>query len=231
MAINNYVRFRRVTIGILFNSKFTLEMDGNASPVIILPSRTFNLRRERLTLTGATNLGRFAPPFATLLQQLRQIWQLADADGDSKLSLAEFCVGMHLIVCVSKKGLPCPATRPQSLSAGSDSTLVASSAQVLGGSPAKPVPQSPIVRPSPAMQPPSPSSAMLPLGAVASSSDAFNAFRSVNIGAQLTYVFVVCSVCMVLCLWFSTPVLACLVWYGDKMLSSCCGLGGYFARS
>lgn len=122
--------------------------------------------------------------FATILQQLRQIWQLADADGDSKLSLAEFCVGMHLIVCVSKKGLPCPATRPPSLFTGSGSTLggVANSAQVLGGSPAKPVPQSPIERSAPVMQPPSsPPSAMLPLGTVPSSSeDAFNAFRSVK---------------------------------------------------
>eukprot|EP00752_Nemacystus_decipiens_P003346 g3095.t1 len=117
-------------------------------------------------------------------EQLRQIWQLADADGDSRLSRAEFCVGMHLIVCVSKKGLPCPATRPPSLF-GSGSTLggVANSAQVLGGSPAKPVPQSPTVRPAPAMRPPSsPSSAMLPLGAVTSSSeDAFSAFSALAV--------------------------------------------------
>lgn len=121
------------------------------------------------------SLYRSAPLFATLLQQLRQIWQLADADGDSKLSLAEFCVGMHLIVCVSKKGLPCPATRPPSLFAGSGSTLGGvASTQALGGSPAKPVPQSPIVRPSPAMQPPSsPPSAMLPLGTASGSADAF----------------------------------------------------------
>eukprot|EP00903_Cladosiphon_okamuranus_P012756 g11924.t1 len=117
-------------------------------------------------------------------EQLRQIWQLADADGDSKLSLAEFCVGMHLIVCVSKKGLPCPATRPPSLFAVSGSKLggIASSAQVLGGSPAKPVPQSPIVRPSPATQPPSsPPSAMLPGAAASRSEDAFNAFSALAV--------------------------------------------------
>lgn len=50
-----------------------------------------------------------------LAQHLRQIWELSDADGDSKLSLAEFCVGMHLIVCASKKGLPIPAALPRSL--------------------------------------------------------------------------------------------------------------------
>lgn len=48
-------------------------------------------------------------------QHLRQIWELSDADGDYKLSLAEFCVGMHLIVCASKKGLPIPTALPRSL--------------------------------------------------------------------------------------------------------------------
>lgn len=175
-------------------------------------------------------------PFATLFQQLRQIWQLADADGDSKLSLAEFCVGMHLIVCVSKKGLPCPATRPPSLFAGSGGTLggVAGSVQVLGGSPANPMPQSPSVRPSPVRQPPSsPPSAMLPLGAVASSSeDAFNAFRSVNIERDESMnMQVACccvsSLCLVLGLWHSAPVRGCMVWCGSKMFSWCFGLGGF----
>lgn len=94
------------------------------------------------------------------------------------LSMSEFCVGMHLIVCVSKKGLPCPATRPPSLlpSAGSAASGGTTPAQALGGSHVNPVPQSPIVTPSPPMQPPSsPPSAMLPLGAVASSSE--DAFR------------------------------------------------------
>ncbi|CAM9257781.1 unnamed protein product [Ectocarpus sp. 8 AP-2014] len=110
-------------------------------------------------------------------EQLRQIWQLADADGDSKLSLAEFCVGMHLIVCVSKKGLPCPMTRPPSLLPGprSASGVATSPAQVHGGSLATSVPPSPVVRPSPAMRPPSsPPAVMMPLGTAASNSDAFS---------------------------------------------------------
>lgn len=153
-----------------------------------------SLRLKRRTYGQSISSFRSAPPFVTLVQQLRQIWQLADADGDSKLSLVEFCVGMHLIVCVSKKGLPCPATRPPSLFAGS--------AQLLGGSPAKSVPQSPIVRPSPVMQPPSsPPSAMLPLGAVASSSE--DAFRSVNMSSMDVHIAVsrISSMRIVLCLW------------------------------
>ncbi|CAM9898503.1 unnamed protein product, partial [Hapterophycus canaliculatus] len=104
-------------------------------------------------------------------EHLRQIWQLSDVDGDSKLSLAEFCVGMHLIVCVSKKGLPCPATRPRSLLAIQGGTLGTVA------SPSTPVPFSPVERPSSAMQPPSsPPSAMLSLVPGASSSeDAFSA--------------------------------------------------------
>lgn len=196
-----------------------------------LPSPTHDLRNEWLSLslkrrTDGQNISsdRFAPSFATLLQQLRQIWQLADADGDSKLSLAEFCVGMHLIVCVSKKGLPCPATRPPSLFADSGGTLggVANSAQVLGGSPAKPVPQSPIVRSALAMQPPSsPPSAMLPLGAAPSTSeDAFNAFRSVNMALDKYACFFVSSVCMVFA--YGTEWGGIFFW--------CFGLGGYSAR-
>lgn len=86
------------------------------------------------------------------------IWQLADADGDSKLSLAEFCVGMHLIVCVSKKGLAVPASVPSGLHVsvgiiGTGPGSLASLSQEQGGSPSPSVPQSPVVRRSSGMQP------------------------------------------------------------------------------
>ena len=48
---------------------------------------------------------------------LRNIWAMSDADKDNFLSEKEFCVAMHLIVCVSKKGLPLPGTLPGSLAA------------------------------------------------------------------------------------------------------------------
>lgn len=48
---------------------------------------------------------------------LRNIWTLSDVDKDSLLSEKEFCVAMHLIVCVSKKGLPLPGSLPGSLAA------------------------------------------------------------------------------------------------------------------
>lgn len=56
-----------------------------------------------------------APTLFGCPQHLRQIWDLSDADNDNKLSMAEFCVGMHLIVCVSKKGLAIPTSLPRSL--------------------------------------------------------------------------------------------------------------------
>ncbi|OWZ24527.1 hypothetical protein PHMEG_000417 [Phytophthora megakarya] len=46
---------------------------------------------------------------------LRDIWSMADVTQDSKLSVQEFYVAMHLIVCVSKRGLPMPPTLPQEL--------------------------------------------------------------------------------------------------------------------
>lgn len=88
-----------------------------------------------------------------LLKRLRQIWDLSDADNDTKLSMGEFCVGMHLIVCASKKGLAIPATVPRSLAiAGTASSLVTNPAPSLGGSSGTPVLQSPVMRPSPAVQ-------------------------------------------------------------------------------
>eukprot|EP00612_Vaucheria_litorea_P001929 CAMPEP_0171456600 /NCGR_PEP_ID=MMETSP0945-20130129/3019_1 /TAXON_ID=109269 /ORGANISM="Vaucheria litorea, Strain CCMP2940" /LENGTH=574 /DNA_ID=CAMNT_0011982051 /DNA_START=368 /DNA_END=2092 /DNA_ORIENTATION=- len=46
---------------------------------------------------------------------LKEIWDIADADRDSRLSLTEFISAMHLIVCVSKRNLPVPTSLPQSL--------------------------------------------------------------------------------------------------------------------
>ncbi|TDH67979.1 hypothetical protein CCR75_003465 [Bremia lactucae] len=46
---------------------------------------------------------------------LRDIWAMADITQDSKLNLQEFYVAMHLIVCVSKRGLPMPPSLPPEL--------------------------------------------------------------------------------------------------------------------
>lgn len=49
------------------------------------------------------------------IDALKQIWLLADKDADGKLTPKEFCVAWHLIICVTKKGLPLPRTLPLSL--------------------------------------------------------------------------------------------------------------------
>lgn len=46
---------------------------------------------------------------------LKSIWAMADCDKDNFLSPKEFCVAFHLIVCVSKRGWPCPPTLPPPL--------------------------------------------------------------------------------------------------------------------
>jgi len=48
---------------------------------------------------------------------LRNIWAMSDVDKDNFLSEKEFCVAMHLIICISKKGLPLPGTLPGALAA------------------------------------------------------------------------------------------------------------------
>lgn len=42
------------------------------------------------------------------MQLLNSIWHLADHNKDGKLSVNEFAVAFHLILCVSKKRLPLP---------------------------------------------------------------------------------------------------------------------------
>ena len=46
---------------------------------------------------------------------LKVIWAIADQDRDNKLSVNEFIIAMHLIVCVSKRGLPLPTKLPEEL--------------------------------------------------------------------------------------------------------------------
>lgn len=47
--------------------------------------------------------------------QLRIIWNMVDQPVDNRLDKLEFAMAMHLIVCVSKKGLPMPSALPFSL--------------------------------------------------------------------------------------------------------------------
>mmetsp|Transcript_25196 Transcript_25196/g.38075 ORF Transcript_25196/g.38075 Transcript_25196/m.38075 type:complete len:985 (-) Transcript_25196:86-3040(-) len=49
------------------------------------------------------------------IDQLKQIWNMVDFPVDNRLDRLEFGLAMHLIVCVSKKGLPLPASLPLSL--------------------------------------------------------------------------------------------------------------------
>ena len=48
-------------------------------------------------------------------ESLKAIWAMADDPVDNKLDSIEFAIAMHLIVCVTKKGLPMPPSLPSSL--------------------------------------------------------------------------------------------------------------------
>lgn len=48
-------------------------------------------------------------------EKLRKIWNLSDVDEDGSLTLNEFCIAMHLCICVSKRGLKLPSTLPSEL--------------------------------------------------------------------------------------------------------------------
>ena len=88
-------------------------------------------------------------------ENLRDIWNMVDTNPvDNRLDKLEFAMAMHLIVCIAKKNLPCPAKLPYSLKV---LKTVASES-----SPAQTVPQAPEAPPvmpalnhnsSPSMQP------------------------------------------------------------------------------
>ena len=48
-------------------------------------------------------------------EALKGIWAMVDDPIDNRLDSIEFAVAMHLIVCVTKKGLPTPLSLPPSL--------------------------------------------------------------------------------------------------------------------
>lgn len=61
---------------------------------------------------------------------MREIWNLADRSQDGRLNADEFSVAMHLIVCISKRGLPLPASLPIELENAVYSTNVSTLSHV-----------------------------------------------------------------------------------------------------
>lgn len=47
--------------------------------------------------------------------QLREVLRLADLDKDLKLSLDEFCIAMHMVLCITRKNFAMPSEVPQEL--------------------------------------------------------------------------------------------------------------------
>lgn len=58
---------------------------------------------------------------------LKSIWSLSDLDKDNRLDHPEFCVAMHLVVSLSKRGMQLPTTLPPELVPASKVHLVAPS--------------------------------------------------------------------------------------------------------
>ena len=48
-------------------------------------------------------------------EELKAIWLLSDLDRDNKLTIIEFAIATHLIMCKTKKDLPIPSTLPGEL--------------------------------------------------------------------------------------------------------------------
>lgn len=69
---------------------------------------------EKMYVHGATAVELFCKSGMDR-ESLKGIWTMVDDPIDNKLDSVEFAVAMHLIVCVTKKGLPTPLTLPGSL--------------------------------------------------------------------------------------------------------------------
>jgi hypothetical protein len=48
-------------------------------------------------------------------EELKAIWLLSDIDRDNKLTILEFAIATHLIMCKTRKNLPIPTTLPGEL--------------------------------------------------------------------------------------------------------------------
>mmetsp|Transcript_22797 Transcript_22797/g.36383 ORF Transcript_22797/g.36383 Transcript_22797/m.36383 type:complete len:592 (+) Transcript_22797:191-1966(+) len=55
--------------------------------------------------------------------QLRQVWNLSDVDQDGKLTKPEFCVAMHLVMCLTRKSYPVPSQLPIDLATSAGMSL------------------------------------------------------------------------------------------------------------
>ena len=81
---------------------------------------------------------------------LKAIWAMSDDPVDNKLDYIEFAIAMHLIVCVTKKGLMMPPSLPSSLaslvrySRGGGQQQQAAAVAVGGGGGGGPVAQQPV---------------------------------------------------------------------------------------
>ncbi|CAK4593493.1 unnamed protein product [Aphanomyces euteiches] len=69
--------------------------------------------------------------------ELRDVWNLADRTGDGRLDVSEFYIAMHLIVCVTKRGLPLPPSIPADM----EQSLRSTGSFPSGGAGQPPVPQ------------------------------------------------------------------------------------------
>ena len=88
-------------------------------------------------------------------KMLRAVRDMADMDQDSRLNLAEFIVAMHLIVCISRRGLPLPPSVPLELvrAAAAAASAPLPAAAAAAASPAPPAPPQMMMAPPTAAVP------------------------------------------------------------------------------
>lgn len=94
---------------------------------------------------------------------LEKVFVMSDDDRDLRLNSKEFCAGFHLILCISKKGLPVPPSIPPPLKG-----FIMNAPMVPGGPPPNPVPAA-----APTHTAPTPAPAAAPAPTPAGVSDAF----------------------------------------------------------
>jgi len=109
---------------------------AGASPMPMLPSMSTALTTQDSYIISPQEQSRYEDLFPNYAQDgyiygkeavelftrsgvpqdnLKKIWNMVDMPVDNRLDKMEFALAMHLIVCISKKGLPLPHSLPVSL--------------------------------------------------------------------------------------------------------------------
>ena len=77
-----------------------------AAPSLIFGTRFFAMTAQNGQFASRAQAVGFFQKSGLPVDVIQRVWNLADLDKDNRLTLAEFCIGMHLVVNASRRNNP-----------------------------------------------------------------------------------------------------------------------------